>query len=200
VTGTDPSSRKEGSGSRRGTAHAKAPWQPTTEALLEDWHFRATRAQVGHQLQAEKTRWFHLGLGVPVVIFTTMVGTGAFAAINDTTTNSWKIAAGVVSILAAVLASVQTFLAFGERSDRHRVAATRYAGTRRSIELALTNHDASAVPLIKGEMDRIGGASPQIGQRTWDAARALAEDEVGEWREGRGGREHESLHGTGATP
>ena len=159
-----------------------APWEETTRSLLEDWHFRTTRAQFGHQLQAEKTRSYHLVLGVPVVIFTTMVGTGAFAAINDTTSNFWKIAAGVISIMAAVLASVQTFLAFGERSDRHRTAATRYAGTRRSIELAITTRDADAVLFIKGEMDRIGGASPQLDKKTWERARTLAEEAVAGWR------------------
>ena len=190
MTDADSAKEAEGSGPRRAVG-AKAPWHQTTEVLLEDWHFRATRAQFGHQLQAERTRWFHLALGIPVLIFTTVVGTGAFAAINDTTTNAWKIAAGVISILAAVLASVQTFLAFGERSDRHRVAATRYAGTRRSIELAITNHDADAVLFIKGEMDRIGGASPQIDTRAWDTARALADEAVSEWRAGHEGHAHD---------
>src|SRR4029077_3568366 len=112
----------------------KAPkWGPRTESLLLDWHFRVTRAQFGHQLSADKTRWRHLALGIPVVISTTVVGTAAFAAINNSTSNFWKVAAGTVSILAAILAAVQTFLGYGERSDQHRSAATRYASTRRSI-------------------------------------------------------------------
>jgi hypothetical protein len=163
----------------------KAPsWNPATQELLEDWHFRVTRAQFGHQLASERTRWRHLILGIPIVILTTVVGTGAFAAINEDTDNFWKVAAGTVSILAAVLASVQTFLGYGERSDRHRVAATRYANTRRSIELALTSHDADAVLFIKGEMDRVGGASPQIDERTWKEARALAREAIASWRRG----------------
>jgi hypothetical protein len=88
-------------------------WGPSSRALLEDWHLRTTTAQFGHQRRAEKTRVRHLLLGVPVVILTTIVGTGAFAAINDSKTNIWKFAAGVVSILAAILASVQTSSATG---------------------------------------------------------------------------------------
>jgi len=68
--------------------------------LLEDWHFRVTRAQFGHQISAEQTRGLHLLLGIPIVILTTIVGTGAFAAINETTNKFWKVAAGTVSILA----------------------------------------------------------------------------------------------------
>lgn len=169
--------------------HGNTPRRISTWAearlLLEDWHRRTTRAQFGHQIEAERTRRWTLLLGIPVVIFTTVVGTGSFAAINDSTTNAWKVAAGVISILAAILASVQTFLGFAERSDRHRIAAARYASTRRSIELALTSHDVDAVPLIKGEMDRMGGASPQISRKTWDIARDLAEEAIDAWQRGR---------------
>ena len=164
------------------TTPQKVPkWGPATAVLLEDWHFRVTRAQFGHQISADKTHIWHLLLGVPVVIFTTVVGTGAFAAINQETDNFWKVAAGTISIVAAILASMQTFFGFGERSDRHRIAATRYASTRRSIELALTSHDAAAVPFIKGEMDRTGAASPQIDTAKWEAAGALAEEALDDW-------------------
>jgi hypothetical protein len=164
------------------TTPQKVPkWGPATAVLLEDWHFRVTRAQFGHQLSADKTHIWHLLLGVPVVIFTTVVGTGAFAAINQETDNFWKVAAGTISIIAAILASMQTFFGFGERSDRHRIAATRYASTRRSIELALTSHDAAAVPFIKGEMDRTGAASPQIDKRKWEEAGGLAKEALDAW-------------------
>jgi hypothetical protein len=164
------------------TTPQKVPtWGSATAVLLEDWHFRVTRAQFGHQLSADRTHIWHLLLGVPVVIFTTVVGTGAFAAINQETDDFWKVAAGTVSIVAAVLASMQTFFGFGERSDRHRIAATRYASTRRSIELALTSHDAAAVPFLKGEMDRTGAAAPQIDKEKWEKARFLAEEALDAW-------------------
>jgi hypothetical protein len=175
----DATMAKQGNTPRRISSWAEA------RVLLEDWHRRTTQAQFGHQMEAERTRTWTLSLGIPVVIFTTIVGTGSFAAINDSTTNTWKVAAGVISILAAILASVQTFLGFAERSDRHRIAAARYASTRRSIELALTSHDTDAVPLIKGEMDRMGGASPQISRRTWEVAHELAEGAIDAWRRGR---------------
>jgi hypothetical protein len=163
------------------TPQKVATWGSATVVLLEDWHFRVTRAQFGHQLSADRTHIWHLFLGVPVVIFTTVVGTGAFAAINQDTNDFWKVAAGTVSIVAAVLASMQTFFGFGERTDRHRIAATRYASTRRSIEQALTSHDAAAVPFLKGEMDRTGAAAPQIDKDKWQEAGLLAKDALGDW-------------------
>lgn len=176
-------------------------WGPQTSVLLEDWHFRVTRAQFGHQLSADKTHIWHLLLGVPVVIFTTIVGTGAFAAINQDTDNFWKVAAGTVSIVAAVLASMQTFFGFGERSDRHRIAATRYASTRRSIELALTSHDAASVPFIKGEMDRNGAGAPQIDRGKWEEAGGLAQEALDAWnREEKRIARQEAAHAKHAGP
>jgi hypothetical protein len=155
------------------------------QRLLDEWHLRITTAQFGHQFQAERTRGWNLALGIPVVIATTIVGTAAFAAINNaTTSNGWKIAAGVVSIFAAVLAALQTFFGFGDRSERHRIAATRYAATRRSIELALARHDTQAVDRIRVDMDRIGGPSPQIGHKRWDQASEAAKKQISRWRRG----------------
>jgi hypothetical protein len=153
--------------------------------LLDEWHLRITTAQFGHQLQAERTRGWNLALGIPVVAATTVVGTSAFAAINNSGTNAgWKVAAGILSIFAAVLAALQTFLGFGDRSERHRIAATRYAAIRRSIELALARRDAQAIDRIRIDMDRIGGPSPQIGQKRWDQATAMAKGQITSWRRG----------------
>jgi hypothetical protein len=155
------------------------------QRLLDEWHLRITTAQFGHQLQAERTRGWNLALGIPVVIATTVVGTSAFAAINNTGSNTeWKVAAGILSIFAAVLAALQTFLGFGDRAERHRIAATRYASIRRSIELALVRHDAKAIDRIRIDMDRIGGPSPQIGRKKWGQATAIAEQQIARWRRG----------------
>jgi hypothetical protein len=157
---------------------------PEAQHLLSEWLLRITTAQFGHQLQAERTHNWNLILGIPVVIATTVVGTAAFAAINNTASNGWKFAAGVVSIGAAVLAALQTFFVFGDRSERHRIAATRYAATRRSIELALAKHDTESVDRIRIDLDRIGGPSPQIGQRRWDLASDIAKEQVRRWSRG----------------
>jgi Trypsin-like peptidase domain len=149
--------------------------------LLEAPHFRVTRAQYGHQLSSEKTRHWPLLLGVLVVIFTTIVGTAAFAAINQDTDDFWKAAAGTVSIIAAVFASMQTFFAFGLTPDRHRFAAVRYAGTRRSIEFSLTSNYAPTFPYIMEEIDRTAAESPQIDRKRWEEAGAMAKEALDAW-------------------
>jgi hypothetical protein len=162
-------------------------WDDRSSQLLEEWHLRATAAQFGHQKRADQTRTRGIQLGLPVVILTTLVGTSAFATFNEAPSNAAKALVGTVSILAAVLASIQTFLGYAQVTERHRIAATRYATCRRGIELALTRHDARSVDAIKSEMDKIGGASPQIGTKVWDASIVAAKRAIADWAAGHGG-------------
>jgi hypothetical protein len=162
-------------------AEHRARWDGRTQRLLEDWHERVTVAQFGHQRQAEGTRTKSIMLGLPVVILTTLVGTSAFATLNEATSTRAKVVVGSFSILAAVLASMQTFLGYSQVAERHRIAASRYANARRAIEIALTRHDASAVDGIRSEMDKVGGASPQIGGKVWDASVPAAREAIRAW-------------------
>jgi hypothetical protein len=76
---------------------------------------------------------------------------------------------------------MQTFLGYSQIAERHRIAASRYANSRRAIEVALTRHDAAAVDGIRSEMDKVGGASPQIGRKVWDASVADAREAIRAW-------------------
>jgi hypothetical protein len=133
-----------------------------------------TRAQFGHQISADKTHNWHLLLGVPVVIFTTVAGTDAFAEINRETDNFWKVAAGTFGIVAAILASMQTFFGLGERSDP---ASDRSNPVRehQTLDRAGAHEPRCRFrPLYQGETDRTGAASPQIGKGRWEEASVLA--------------------------
>ena len=167
----------------RVSAHP-ARWDQRTSSLLEDWHARATTAQFGHQTRSVATRRLYILLGVPVVALTTLVGTSVFATFNETPSQLAKFLVGTISILAAVLAGIQTFLSYGQLTERHRTAAARYASCRRTIEVALAKHDASAVERIRVELDKVGAASPQIGDKVWQASAVQAEDALARWRRG----------------
>jgi hypothetical protein len=105
-----------------------------------------------------------------------------FATLNKTPSQLAKLFVSAISILAAVLAAIQTFLSYGQLTERHRTAANRYASCRRTIELALARHDATAVDPIRVEMDKVGAASPQIGDKVWQASLVKAEDAIKRWR------------------
>jgi hypothetical protein len=104
--------------------------------------------------------------------------------VNKGASKTARLVVGVVSIVAAVLASIQTFLGYGQASERHRIAGTRYAALRRSIEVAIGRQDPSPLDRLRSEMDKVGAGSPQIGRRLWNQAQRDAEAAIRKWRLG----------------
>lgn len=114
---------------------------PTTEQkldLLHKWYKRIRIAQAGHYQDAGRLKRLHLLLGIPVVVLSAIVGTGVFASLAEENLSvSWRIMLGLTSILAAALASLQTFLNYAEQSARHLDAATKLSALKKEIEANL---------------------------------------------------------------
>ncbi len=118
----------------------ESPWTGPVIALLRDWGRRAERSHSINYRIAQRLSRFNVALGIPIVILTTFAGTSIFATLGETGIVGFKIIVGLVSVLAAVLASLQTFLRFSERAEKHRVAATRWAAIRREIDEMVSLH------------------------------------------------------------
>jgi hypothetical protein len=149
-------------------------WDSHLEALLSDWQTRAWAAQMAHYRVASRLRKYNLWLGLPVVVFTTAVGTSLFATLNQDRLGTWlRVIVGCISVLAAVLAGIQTFLSFAKRADQHAVAADWYASIKRKIEQqANTPRKGRSDPKkfldeIRKEMNTVGSQFPEIGERAW---------------------------------
>src|SRR5439155_23811219 len=116
------------------TGVSKAPWDDDVKYLLQSWHRRVAAAEAGHRLMAERMRRRYLMLGVPIIVLTTVVGTSVFASLqNAKVPTTVRIVVGSISIIAAVLSSLQSFLRYGMRSEGHRIATIRYETLRRDI-------------------------------------------------------------------
>ncbi len=158
-------------------------WDDQIEHLYESWHRRVAAAEHGHRLMADRLRRRHLLIGIPVVVLTTLVGTSAFASMQNTRSDSITtggidsdailLAVGLISVLAAVLSSLQTFLRYATRGEGHRIAALRYESLRREMAetLALPREVRGApdrdLDNVRGKMDRYSKESPAIGERQW---------------------------------
>src|SRR5262245_37811152 len=161
----------------------KVEWSPSVEDLYESWHRRVAAAEHGHRIMADRMRRRHLLIGIPVVILTTLIGTSAFASISRAQGNSITflnvdpdivlVIVGSISVLAAVLSSLQTFLRYATRAEGHRIAALRYETLRRDIATTLAlPRKARGSPdrdldNVRGRMDRYAKESPTIGERMW---------------------------------
>jgi hypothetical protein len=114
------------------------------------------------------------------LIISTIVGAAIFGTIESNPDPYWRIVAGLLSLSAAVLASLQTFFGFAEASERHLAAGRRYGAIRRQLEqleLEYANADESKRAEALGELDAllerlaaVAEESPAIPDKMYDQA------------------------------
>ena len=151
-------------------------WTITETDLAREWGRRAAAAQHAHYYLATNLRRRNLALGIPVVILSAIVGTALFASLAASSESfplGLRLAVGSISLLAAVLAAIQTFLRFAERSERHAQAADWYSAIRREIDelLALPadkrGESKRTLDGLRKEFNKAGQTYPEIGESTW---------------------------------
>jgi hypothetical protein len=159
---------------------AKVPWTESVLLLLRDWHMRAKVSQEAHYARATRLADYNIWFGVPVVALATFVGTSVFATLQENVGIELRIAVGSISVLAAVLASLQTFLRFQERAEKHRVSAELWAAIRREIDQMLALHPEYLAERsdpkkylddLRRRMDEVSAQSLEIGDRDLNRAR-----------------------------
>jgi hypothetical protein len=138
------------------------------EMLLTDWFRRARESQYVHY---ECGVWFsrlNYLLGIPAIVLSTAVGTAVFISLETSATGAEKIFVGLISILAAILGSLQTFLRFSERAEAHRSTGSGYGAIRRSLEYLKTFPPSDEDGLkrafneIKEQMDTLAKEAPEV--------------------------------------
>jgi hypothetical protein len=146
-------------------------WSDHVGMLLDDWRKRCYAAQSAHYASADRFRLLNYVVGVPAVIFASIVGTALFAGLEKDSPQTLVVASA--SILAAVLAGLQTFLRFAERAGQHATAADWYSSIRRDIEqilhlpVELRGSAKECLDRIRKEMNRVGQDAPELSVRAW---------------------------------
>ena len=168
---------------------AKVPWTRPVLALLSNWQHRAAVTQEAHYARSTRLATFNVWLGVPVVALTTFVATSVFATLTEDVRIELRIFVGTISALAAVLASLQTFLRFQERAEKHRASAELWASIRREIDEMLALHPEYLAERsdpkrylddLRRRMDEVSAQSLEIGDRYLRYARSKVGGEAPE--------------------
>jgi hypothetical protein len=151
-------------------------WTAEMEELLNDWHRRAYAAQCAYYQQAERFRKLHYRLGICTVILTSAAGATIFVdkvKAPDKLTTYLQSGAGIVSLLAAVLAGLQTFLRPGQAATEYGFAAHWYAAIRRDIEQlqalpeGMRGEPKACLDSLRKEMNKASQKSPELGETVW---------------------------------
>ncbi len=106
--------------------------------LLKNWKKRIKKAQRAHYKDAHRLKRNKKLIGIPTVILTTIVGTGIFASLQNSSPHDTiyihPIILGVLSLFASILASLQTFLNYSEKSEKHLNAARKLSSLKKEIQ------------------------------------------------------------------
>lgn len=164
----------EGAEQRRGKR--ESPWTSDVVKLLRAWSARAEASADAHYELSTRLSRSNIRFGVPVVVLTTFVGTSVFATLQHPVNLALKITVGMVSVLAALLASLQTFLRFGERAEKHRTAAEAWAALKRDMEAMIALHPTypesrgdpkKYLDEVRQRFAQIAQQSPEMGEQGW---------------------------------
>ena len=76
-----------------------------------------------------------------------------------------RIFIGLIGLLASVMASLQTFLRYAERAEKHRATGERYGAIRRRLEAICARAPERAAHdfvEIREELDRLAQEVPNV--------------------------------------
>jgi hypothetical protein len=146
------------------------------EKILAQWHRGIRICHIKHKMAATHFSRLNRIYGIPVVVLSTVVGTTAFSTVKAAVDPPIQILVGLLSVAAAVLASLQTFLSFSELAERTRATAARYGKLRRDVEhvQAFLSHHADDLPNLmktfKERWDHLSQEAPEVPERIHNRA------------------------------
>lgn len=145
------------------------------EEVLDEWFRRVAVTQVAHYMSADYFGARKYWLGVPAIILSTLVGTSVFATVQKQPEVWLQISVGLASVAAAVLASLQTFLGYAERAEKHRIAGAKYGALGRELEQIRSSAETplhDAILEIRKRLDDLAVESPNNPFRIYRRAGA----------------------------
>lgn len=105
-----------------------------------EYLLQSDKSAIAHYIMWESLNRRQKVFGSITISCATIVGTALFASIQKSPSLEWRIIAGIVSLLAAILSALQTFLNLSERADAHKVSGLNYSGIRRTLELFILKY------------------------------------------------------------
>ena len=155
--------------------------------LLNKWYKRLRESQFSHYQAEGYYARLHYFLGIPAIAISAIVGTSIFSTIGSSSTSQEiQITVGLISLLATVLISLQTFLKFSEQAEKHRITAAKYGALRRSIEQIKTFMSSeiefenleSEITALRNRIDELAEDAPNVPKKVWKQAKQVMDEET----------------------
>lgn len=151
--------------------------------LITEWHAGIRINVLSHYECAKLFESYHRKLGYPTVILSALAGTTLVSLPNINNVWGQLLTLGL-SISVTVFASLQTFLRYSERAEKHKSAATEFGKLRRELEQfivfsttdgAITRDEMEVIRLRWGELSAHAPAIPnrvytRMYRKVWQRA------------------------------
>lgn len=153
----------------------------TTRTVANDWYQRSSTVAVGHYKTAEYLAQKHRRLSGWSAVLSAIVGTAVFGTLQSNPDNVVKIVVGLLSVVAAVLATISTSMGYQEKAESHRMAGAKYNSVGRSLELlrAAPTIDVTQLGTLRDRLDALAAEMPHIPKHVHEEI-AKYED-IGKW-------------------
>ncbi|WP_406303810.1 SLATT domain-containing protein [Streptomyces sp. NBC_00885] len=141
-----------------------------THKRLDAWCHEMRMSHLFHQDAAATFGKRGRYLSVGTLIISTVVGTAIFASLAASPATGWKVAAGVLTGMVAVLSALQALLKYPELAARHRQASLALSQLVHRVDIELTKQSPSVDTLetVQDDWHKINIDTPDISQRARD--------------------------------
>lgn len=131
------------------------------EELLNLWYEKVRRGQKAQYAAANRARRMYFWLGIPTALFSALASAFIFSGI-ETLEFGLPVVVSILSLLASIFASIQTFLG-PSNINEHEKAAKSFGELKRRAQLAKACHPADMnkwLDEFKKDWDRASELSP----------------------------------------
>jgi hypothetical protein len=140
-------------------------------ALLNKWRQNLLIVRDTQYTASQQLSFSNYLFGIPVVVLSAILGTSILATIEASVNTNLKLAAGIMGMLIAALAGIQTLLRFEERAEKHRKIGARCASLIREIDETLAYSEEGkdiqreVVKSIRQRYDEVALDAPPTSRR-----------------------------------
>lgn len=148
-------------------------------ATSDNYRLLAINKDNSHYAMAQRLNARHTHIGVAATVTGALASTAIFAMVSESSAGAWRIGAGLVAAVGAVLAALQTFLKLSEQAQLHAASAAGYSRLRRQLEIFQLRYEGSgdeadalqALAALGSELDALEQSSPPIPEEIYNVMR-----------------------------
>ena len=113
-------------------------WKEEQEKILKKWADKALCFKMMHEKSHKRYWCLNAWFNIPIIIISTITGTGNFASGNFITGSSYFIfALGALNLFGGILATIATYTGVAQKLEAHRFASIGWDKFARRIQIEL---------------------------------------------------------------